>query len=125
MNASTPVAPASAAAPERTVVVALGTAPKDSATVAALRLAEEVVQRGHRIAVYAYGDGVHVGAESCPTGAYVRELLRAGVHGGRAVWVVDGADPRTSTQVSGVVHGDGSDLWRFVREGDVVLGVTA
>lgn len=109
----------------RTIVLALGTAPKDGATVAALRLAHEGVQRGHKVAVYAYGDGVRVGAAGCPTGAYVREFVGDGAHDGPVRWIVDGSDPRTSTQVPGVTLGDGSDLWRLIREGDVVLGVTA
>ena len=110
---------------ERTIVLALGTSPKHGATVAALRLAHEAVQRGHRVAVYAYGDGVRVGAEGCPTGAYVREFVGEGADNGPVRWIVDGSDPRTSTQVDGVQRGDGSDLWRLIREGDVVLGVTA
>ena len=109
----------------RTIVLALGTAPKHGATVAALRLAHEAVQRGHQVAVYAYGDGVRVGAEGCPTGAYVREFVGEGAEDGPVQWIVDGADPRTSTQVAGVQLGDGSDLWRLIRDGDVVLGVTA
>lgn len=108
---------------ERCIVLVLGTPPQAGATVAALRLADEGARSGHRVTVYAYGDGVRVGAEGCPTGAYVRDLLRGGV--GRAAWVVDGTDPRTTPQVAGVVLGDGSDLWRMVREGDVVLGVSA
>lgn len=43
---------------------------------------------------------------------------------GRAIWIVDGQDPRTAPQVDGVRLGDGSDLWRAVRDSDVVLGVT-
>ena len=109
----------------RTIVLALGTAPKHGATVAALRLAHEAVQRGHQVAVYAYGDGVRIGADSCPTSAYVREFVGDGDEDRRVTWIVDGSDPRTSTQVPGVMRGDGSDLWRLVREGDVVLGVTA
>jgi hypothetical protein len=110
---------------DTTIVVALGTAPHDGATVAALRLADAAVERGHRVAVYAYGEGARVGAEDAATAQHVAGWLRRGVHGGRASWVVDGTDPRAGDQVAGVVSGDGSDLWRFVREGDVVLGVTA
>ncbi len=126
---SDPTTSASAEAVEtgaaRTIVLALGTAPKHGATVAALRLAHAAVQRGHQVAVYAYGDGVRVGAAGCPTGAYVREFVGDGAHDGPVRWIVDGSDPRTSTQVPGVTLGDGSDLWRLIREGDVVLGVTA
>lgn len=109
----------------RRIVLALGTAPKEGATIAALRLADAAVHRGHRVAVYAYGDGVRVAAEGCPTSAYVQEVVRAGIEDGRVTWTVDASDPRTSTQVPGVVDGDGSDLWRLVRAADVVLGVTS
>lgn len=113
----------------QTIVMAIGTAPQDGATMAALRLADAAVQRGHRVAVYAYGNGVRVGADGCPTGAYVRELVGAepgaATDTDRAAWVVDGTDPRTTTQVHGVVLGDGGDLWRLVREADVVLGVSS
>lgn len=111
----------------RTLALVLGTAPQDGATVAALKLAEQALARGHRVAVYAYGDGVRVGAQGSATGEHVAALLRRGVHGGRTSWVVDGggAERRPVTrQVPGVVHGDGGDLWRFVGDADVALGVT-
>lgn len=130
-----------AAAPTRVLLV-LGTAAKDGATVAALRLAEAALTEGHAVTVYAYGDAVRIGADGCPTGVYVRGLLAGpsgpsgrsalstsgddGVSRSRAArWIVDGADPRTTTQVAGVERGDGADLWRLLREADVVLGVTA
>lgn len=109
-----------------TLAVALGTAPQDGATVAALRLAEAAVHRGHRVAVYAYGAGAEVAAQGTPTGPLVEGLLRQGIHGGLASWVVDevsaGRCPR-ARQVGGVVMGDGGDLWRFVEGADVALGV--
>lgn len=150
---------------DRSLTIALGTGPTDGSTVAALRLADAAAQRGHRVTVFAYGEGVRVGAEGCPTSSYVRCLLGdrddadavgaasaesapgsfagASAESGPgsaasasaeslvedrprpATWIVDAHDPRTSTQVPGVVRGDGSDLWRSVRDGDVVLGVTA
>jgi len=142
---------------DRSLTIALGTGPTDGSTVAALRLADAAAQRGHRVTVFAYGEGVRVGAEGCPTSSYVRCLLgdrddadtvgaaAAGASAESApgwavgasaeslpqdsprpaTWIVDAHDPRTSTQVPGVVRGDGSDLWRSVRDGDVVLGVTA
>jgi|GEM_PF-6891112 len=138
---------------DRSLTIALGTGPTDGSTVAALRLADAAAQRGHRVTVFAYGEGVRVGAEGCPTSSYVRCLLgdrddadaaaaaSAEAAPGSAAsasaeslvedrprpatWIVDAHDPRTSTQVPGVVRGDGSDLWRSVRDGDVVLGVTA
>lgn len=111
----------------RTLALVLGTDPQDGATIAALRLAEQAVARGHRVAVYAHGDGVRVGAEGSVTGEHVAALLRRGVHGGLASWVADHAATSACAvrrQVPGVVEGDGGDLWRFVRDADVVLGVT-
>lgn len=109
------------------LALVLGTGPQDGATVAALRLAEAAVQRGHRVAVYAYGDGARVGARGAVTAPHVAALLRQGVHGGLASWVVDRAsadrDP-TSQPVEGVVAGDGGDLWRFVGDSDIALGVS-
>ena len=59
---------------------------------------------------------------------HVKALLRAGVHGGLASWVVDRAGAEATCQgtrqVSGVLEGDGGDLWRFVRDADVALGVS-
>lgn len=111
----------------KTLTLVVGTAPQDGATVAALKLAEQALARGHRVAVYAYGDGVRVGADGSATGQHVAALLRAGIHGGRASWVVDRSGSETcaaSRQVPGVIEGDGGDLWRFVTDADVSLGVT-
>lgn len=111
----------------RTLALVLGTGPVDGATVAALRLAEEAVARGHRVAVYAYGDGVRTGAEGSSAGPHVAALVRRGLHAGLVTWVADGEDLKdaaTTRQVPGVVSGDGGDLWRFVRDADVVLGVS-
>jgi hypothetical protein len=112
------------------LVIALGTGPTDGATVAAMRLADAATQRGLAVTVFAYGEAVRVGAEGCPTSSYVRRLVDGdeapeGATARAATWIVDAHDPRTSPQVPGVVCGDGSDLWRVVRAGDVVLGVTA
>lgn len=111
----------------KSLALVLGTDPQDGATIAALRIAEEAVSRGHRVAVYAYGDGVRVGAEGGPTGPHVEALVRRGVHSGLVSWVTDRAGAAScpvQRQVPGVVQGDGGDLWRFVRESDVALGVT-
>lgn len=111
----------------KTLAIALGTDPQDGATVAALRLAERAVQRGHRVTVYAYGDGVRAGAEGSATGEHVAALLRSGVRGGLASWIVDRSGRETcaaANQVAGVIDGDGGDLWHFVRDADVTLGVT-
>lgn len=106
----------------------LGTGPQDGATIAALRLADRAVQKGHRVAVYAYGDGVRISAHGSATAEHVAALLRRGVHGGLVSWVVDrSALDRcpSMTHVPGVIDGDGGDQWRFVRDADVALGVTA
>lgn len=110
----------------QTLALVLATGPADGATVAALRLAEQAVARGHRVAVYAYGDGARTGAEGSSTAPAVAALLREGVHGGLASWVVD-ADALGAAgerQVPGVLPGGGGDLWRFVLAADVALGVT-
>jgi len=110
-----------------TLHLAMGTGPSEGATIAALRLADRAVARGDRVTVYAYGDGVRVGAEGAPTADHVAALLRLGVHGGLVSWVADRAAMASCSaarQVPGVVEGDGGDLWRFVRDADVVLGVT-
>lgn len=111
----------------KTLALVLGTDAQDGATIAALKLAEEAVERGHRVAVYAYGEGVHVGAQGAATAPHVEALLRRGVHGGLVSWVTDRTGVENchhASQVAGVVEGDGGDLWRFVREADVSLGVT-
>jgi len=105
----------------RTLALVLGSGPGEGATVAALRLAEHVVGRGHRVAVFAYGAGAGTAAAGSPSAPLVEGLIRAGVHGGLVSWVADRDAP---AQVPGAVHGDGADLWRFVRDADVVLGVT-
>lgn len=111
----------------RTVTLVLGTGPSDGASVAALRLAEEAMTRGHRVAVYTYADGALTGAVGATSAPHVAALVKRGVHGGLLSWVVDGDSVReraATPQVAGVVTGDGGDLWRFVRDADVVLGVS-
>jgi len=106
-------------ADRRAVTIALGAGPSDASTVAALRLADAAARRGHGVTVYAYSEAVRLGADGCPAAGFVRQLLDAD-----ARWIVDGQDPRTAPQIADVVVGDGSDLWRAVRDSDVVLGVT-
>jgi sulfur relay (sulfurtransferase) complex TusBCD TusD component (DsrE family) len=111
-----------------TLNLVLGTGPQEGATVAALKLAEAAIERGHRVTVYAYGEGVRTGAQGSPTGEFVSGLARRGVHGGRFGWVADRnavGHCAASGQVSGVVEGDGGDLWRFILDADVALGVSA
>ncbi len=111
----------------RTIALVLGTGPSDGASVAALRLAEEALSRGHRVAVYAYGDGALTAAVGAPSAPHVAALVKRGVHGGLLSWVTDARSVQERAgrpQVDGVVTGDGGDLWGFVRDADVVLGVS-
>lgn len=111
----------------KTLSLALGTGPQDGATIAALRLADRAVEKGHRVTVYAYGDGIRVGAVGSATSPHVEALIRAGLHGGLVSWVVDRTGVTNCTaaqQVPGVIEGDGGDLWRFVLDADTALGVT-
>ncbi len=112
----------------RTLAVTLGTGPQDGATVAALRLAAAAVVRGHGVAVFAHGEGVRASATGSATADHVAGLLRAGLHVGGVAWVSDATAIAqrcaTTEQVVGVLSGDGGDLWQFVRDADVSLGVS-
>lgn len=111
----------------RTLTLVIGTGPSEGASIAALRLVEHAMGRGDRVAIYAYGDAVGTGAEGSTTDPHIRALLREGAHGGRLSWIVDAEDLAAAgggRQVEGIVTGDGGDLWRLVREADVVLGVS-
>ncbi|MFT5223348.1 MAG: ATP:corrinoid adenosyltransferase [Glaciecola sp.] len=110
-----------------TLHLAISTGPSDGATIAALRLADRAIARGSRVSVYAFGEGARVAAEGSATADHVRALLRTGVHGGLLSWVVDRQALSTCAarnQVPGVIEGDGGDLWHFVRDADVSLGVS-
>jgi sulfur relay (sulfurtransferase) complex TusBCD TusD component (DsrE family) len=91
----------------------------------ALKLAERLLARGHRVTVYAHEEAVALSAGAGESAQAVRALLRRGVHGGTLDWVVDGeASARLGVderQAAGVVPGDASDLWAFVRCADIVL----
>jgi sulfur relay (sulfurtransferase) complex TusBCD TusD component (DsrE family) len=93
----------------------------------ALELAERLLARGHRVSVFAHGPGVGLTAGADDHAAAAAGLLRRGVHGGTLDWVVDEqAAARLGvqhTQAAGVIPGDHSDLWAFVRAADVVLSV--
>ncbi len=108
-----------------TVTLLLTQAARDEATATAIRLAERLVARGHRVTVFAHEDAATLTTDGGDAGEAVAALVRAGVHGGTLDWVVDGdAAERlgcTSGQVPGVVPGDHGDLWAFVRAADVVL----
>lgn len=93
----------------------------------ALELAERLLARGHRVSVFAHGPGVGLTAGEDEHARAAAGLLRRGVHGGTLDWVVDGqAAARLGvrdTQAPGIIPGDHSDLWAFVRAADVVLSV--
>lgn len=93
----------------------------------ALKLAERLLSRGHRVSVFAHEGATALSAGSSETATVVAALLRRGVHGGTLDWVIDAEAARregnATAQAPGVVPGDASDLWAFVREADVVLSV--
>lgn len=91
----------------------------------ALKLAERLLARGHRVTVFAHDSAVALSAGDAEPARAVAGLLRRGVHGGTLDWVVDGESVErlgaAAAQVPGVVPGDAADLWAFVRAADVVL----
>lgn len=111
----------------RRVALILNDGTHSERTTTALRLAERILARGHRVTVFAHDSaaGLSAGSGDLPTA--VAALLRRGVHGGTLDWVVE-ADAAEALgvagrQVPGVVPGDHADLWAFVRDADVVLSV--
>lgn len=110
----------------RAALVLTGGLPDEQA-VTALRLAERLLVRGVRVSVFAHAEATALAASSGPLADAVAALLRRGVHGATLDWVVD-ADGAANAGVAGsllpgVVPGDHADLWAFVREADLVLGV--
>ncbi|HVM00619.1 MAG TPA: DsrE family protein [Egibacteraceae bacterium] len=109
----------------RTIALVLAGGVTTERTATALRLAERVLNRGHRVTVFAHDDATVLSAGSGEVGRAVAALLRRGVHGGTLDWVVDGNAARrlgvADRQAPGVVTGDHADLWAFVRTADVVL----
>jgi sulfur relay (sulfurtransferase) complex TusBCD TusD component (DsrE family) len=107
-------------------LVFTGTAGREQSATA-LKLAERLLARGHRVTVFAHERDVTLTAGEDELAKGVAGLLRRGVHGGTLDWVVDAqAAVRhgvAATQAPGVIHGDHADLWGFVREADVVLSV--
>lgn len=108
-----------------TVALLLTLGARAESTATALRLAERLLARGHRVTVFAHEDATAVSAADSDVADAVAALVRRGVHGATLDWVVDReAAVRlgcTHKQVAGVVPGDHADLWSFVREADVVL----
>lgn len=91
----------------------------------ALRLADRLLSRGHRVAVFAGDAAVGLAAGTGEVPAAVASLLRRGAHGGTLDWVVDRDAAEqlgvVDRLVPGVIPGDLADLWAFVRDADVVL----
>lgn len=108
-----------------TVAVLLTTDSCDESTATALRLAERLLARGTRVTVFAHEEAATLSAAGGDAAEAVGALLRSGVHGATLDWVVDRSAARrlgcTAQQLGGVVQGDHSDLWSFVRAADVVL----
>ena len=109
----------------RRVAIVLTAGMRSETTPTALRLAERLQARGHRLVVYAHGDAAALSFVGGDYADVVSTLIQRGLHGGTLDWVVDGAAQRrgggTAQHVPGVVPGDAADLWAFVREADVVL----
>lgn len=109
----------------RRVALVLTGDPAAESTVTALRLAERLLARGHRVTVFAHDTATTLSAGDDPAAEAVAALLRRGVRGATLDWVVDGVAARRlgvdRSQVAGVIPGDHADLWAFVREADVVL----
>lgn len=109
----------------RRVAIVLTAGARSETTPTALRLAERLQARGHRLVVYAHGDAAALTAVGGEFADAIGTLIRRGVHGGTLDWVVDAAEQRRgggpTHHVAGVVPGDAADLWAFVREADVVL----
>lgn len=113
----------------RTFAFVLNTAVATERTTTALRLAQRLVARGHRVAVFAHDHAAALSAGDGEVPRAVAALLRRGVVPGTFAWVVEQDAARAvgveDSQVAGVVLGDHADLWGFVREADVVLSVGA
>lgn len=110
---------------KRVALVLTGSASAER-NATACKLAERMLARGHRVAVFAHRDATALSAGDGEVARAIRALVRRGVHGGALDWVVD-ADAAArlgvaDRQVPGVVPGDHADLWAFVREADIVLG---
>lgn len=109
----------------RSVAIVLSDDTSAETTATALRLADRLLTRGSRVAVYAREGAAGIAAGDGEVAAAVEALLRRGVHGATLDWVVDREAARRLGSLDrltpGVVPGDWSDLWSFVRDADVVL----
>ncbi|MGH8910647.1 MAG: DsrE family protein [Egibacteraceae bacterium] len=113
----------------RRVALILNDGGQNERAATALRLAERILARGHRVTVFAHDEAATLSAGTGELALAVAALLRRGVHGGTLDWVVE-ADAAQALgvardQAPGVVPGDHADLWAFVREADLVLSVGA
>lgn len=111
----------------RTVALILNDGTHTERATTALRLAERILARGHRVTVFAHDSAASLSAGTGQLPAAVAGLLRRGVHGGTLDWVVeaDAAEAMgiAGCQAPGVVPGDHADLWAFVRDADIVLSL--
>lgn len=105
----------------RTIAVVLSSATSSAAAATALQLADRLLTAGHRVAIFAHGGAVQLALADGPIAAPAAALLRRGVHGATLDWVVESGAAGGRRLVDGVIAGDDADLWRFVREADVVL----
>jgi predicted peroxiredoxin len=105
----------------RTIAVVLSSATSSAAAATALQLADRLLARGHRVTIFAHGDAVDFALAGSAAAGAIAALLHRGVHGATLDWVVEGGAAGGRRLVEGVVVGDDADLWRFVREADVVL----
>lgn len=94
-------------------------------TATALRLADRLLARGHRVTIFAGEAAAGLAAGSGDASQAIASLIHRGTHGGTLHWVVDrDAAARlgvSDSLVPGVIPGGLADLWAFVRDADVVL----
>lgn len=109
----------------RTIALHLTGGTWSEPTATALRLADRLLARGHRVTVFAGDAAAGLAAGSGDVADAVAALLHRGAHGGTLHWVVDRAAAQRQgvedSLVPGVIPGDLADLWAFVRDADVVL----
>jgi sulfur relay (sulfurtransferase) complex TusBCD TusD component (DsrE family) len=109
----------------KTVAVHLTDGRPSESTATAIQLAERLLARGHRVTVFAGQEAAALAAGQGPVPQAIGALLRRGAHGGTLHWVTDAAAAADrgvgGELVPGVLPGDLTDLWAFVRDADVVL----
>lgn len=107
----------------KTVAMVLTSATGSAAAATALQLADRLLERGHRVTVFAHGSAAELVLAGSAVAPTIAALLRRGVHGGTLDWVVHHAAVPNGRErlVAGVIDGDDADLWSFIRDADVVL----